>query len=209
MAWAFLEPMACASKSEVLQRFGLAGARLHARTKLVDLRNRVYATHMRAFLTKDPLGNVDSEGLWNYTAGDPINLRDPWGLATQTDDPAPDDNDDDDDDGLSRGPDYGGDNWPVPRDPDSPIKYPGDGEKGDKPWNFTVFGDCDDKCERDEAKRFLGDLAPNEKVQGITEVFLPPGLGQLILPSGEIVPAIAARLAPSASGGYISAFPIP
>ena len=29
----------------------------------------------------DPLGNIDSNGLWNYVAGDPINLRDPWGLA--------------------------------------------------------------------------------------------------------------------------------
>jgi hypothetical protein len=43
----------------------------------------VYATHLRSFLTKDPLGNVDSQGLWNYVAADPINFRDPWGLAAQ------------------------------------------------------------------------------------------------------------------------------
>ncbi|MCC7069924.1 MAG: hypothetical protein IT383_01295, partial [Deltaproteobacteria bacterium] len=49
---------------------------------LVDLRNRVYAPHLRGFLTRDPLGNVDSEGLFAYAAGDPINLRDPWGLST-------------------------------------------------------------------------------------------------------------------------------
>ena len=70
----------CADRSQVLQRFGIAGARMHARTKLVDMRNRVYATHLRSFLTKDPLGNVDSNGLWNYAAGDPINMRDPLGL---------------------------------------------------------------------------------------------------------------------------------
>lgn len=98
----------CAGKSVVLQRFGLAGARLHARTKLVDLRNRVYATHTRSFLTKDPLGNIDSEGLWNYVAGDPINFRDPWGLQTQQElsgaqgPPAPLDFDDSQKDACSR-----------------------------------------------------------------------------------------------------------
>jgi RHS repeat-associated protein len=80
---------ACAQHSDVLQRFGIGGARLHARTKLVDLRNRVYATHQRAFLTKDPLGSIDSYGLWNYVAGDPINFRDPWGLTPKTEDAAP------------------------------------------------------------------------------------------------------------------------
>lgn len=71
----------CAVRSAILQRFGIGGARAHGRTKLVDLRNRVYATHLRGFLTQDPLGSVDSYGLWNYVAADPINLRDPWGLA--------------------------------------------------------------------------------------------------------------------------------
>lgn len=65
-----------------LGRYGIAGARQHMGTKLVDLRNRVYATHLRGFLTKDPMGNVDSEGRWNYVAADPVNLRDPWGLET-------------------------------------------------------------------------------------------------------------------------------
>lgn len=81
----------CAVRAEVLGRFGLGGARSHPSTKLVDLRNRVYAPHLRTFLTRDPLGNVDSDGLWAYVAGDPINLRDPWGLSTNSDDPAPDD----------------------------------------------------------------------------------------------------------------------
>lgn len=71
---------ACAGTAAVLGRFGLGGGRQHNRTKLVDLRNRVYATHLRMFLTKDPLGNVDAEGLYAYVAGDPINFRDPWGL---------------------------------------------------------------------------------------------------------------------------------
>jgi RHS repeat-associated protein len=65
----------------ILQRFGIGGARQHPATKLVDLRNRVYATHLRGFLTKDPMGSIDSDGLYNYVAGDPVNLRDPWGLA--------------------------------------------------------------------------------------------------------------------------------
>jgi RHS repeat-associated protein len=71
---------ACAPTATVLGRFGIGGARQHGRTKLVDLRNRVYATHLRMFLSQDPLGNVDAEGLYAYVAGDPVNFRDPWGL---------------------------------------------------------------------------------------------------------------------------------
>lgn len=73
----------CAPHARVLGRFGIAGGRSHSGTKLVDLRNRVYAPHLRGFLTKDPLGTVDSQGLHTYAAGDPINLRDPWGLGTK------------------------------------------------------------------------------------------------------------------------------
>jgi RHS repeat-associated protein len=79
----FSKPLsACGPVATVLGRFGIGGARQHERTKLVDLRNRVYATHLRMFLTKDPLGNVDAEGLYAYVAADPVNLRDPWGLAS-------------------------------------------------------------------------------------------------------------------------------
>lgn len=78
----------CATHALVLGRFGIGGARSHPDTKLVDLRNRVYAPHLRTFLSRDPLGNVDSEGLWSYAAGDPINVRDPLGLSAKQDDPA-------------------------------------------------------------------------------------------------------------------------
>jgi RHS repeat-associated protein len=71
----------------ILQRFGIGGARQHPATKLVDLRNRVYATHLRGFLTKDPMGSIDSDGLYNYVAGDPVNLRDPWGMEAAAGDP--------------------------------------------------------------------------------------------------------------------------
>ena len=67
----------------VLSRFGISGARAHARTKLVDLRARVYATHLKGFLTRDPLGHIDSHGLWNYVAGDPVNFRDPSGMGSE------------------------------------------------------------------------------------------------------------------------------
>jgi RHS repeat-associated protein len=83
-------PMQTCTTLTILQRFGIGGARQHPATKLVDLRNRVYATHLRGFLTKDPMGSVDSDGLYNYVAGDPVNLRDPWGLsATEADDIGP------------------------------------------------------------------------------------------------------------------------
>lgn len=80
---------ACAPTATVLGRFGIGGARQHGRTKLVDLRNRVYATHLRMFLSQDPLGNVDAEGLYAYVAGDPVNLRDPWGLSAEPKPAAP------------------------------------------------------------------------------------------------------------------------
>ena len=76
-----LGPCGPATTTAILGRFGIGGAREDRRTKLVDLRNRVYATHLRSFLSKDPLGDVDSKGLFNYVAADPINLRDPWGLT--------------------------------------------------------------------------------------------------------------------------------
>jgi len=80
-------PVAGCTTLTVLQRFGIGGARQHAATKLVDLRNRVYAPHLRGFLTKDPLGAVDSDSLFAYVAADPVNLRDPWGLAVTEDSP--------------------------------------------------------------------------------------------------------------------------
>jgi RHS repeat-associated protein len=89
----------------VVGRYGLAGGREHERTKLVDFRNRVYATHLKGFTSKDPMGNVDSDGLFNYAAGDPVNLRDPWGLDAI-------------DDGLGTGGEIGS-NTPL-NDPDLP-----------------------------------------------------------------------------------------
>lgn len=74
-------PVAGCTTLTVLQRFGIGGARQHPATKLVDLRHRVYAPHLRGFLTKDPLGAVDSDSLFAYVAADPVNLRDHWGLA--------------------------------------------------------------------------------------------------------------------------------
>jgi len=70
----------CATKG-ILGRFGIAGARAHPETKLVDMRARTYATHLKGFLTKDPLGPVDSHSLFGYVAGDPVNMRDPFGLS--------------------------------------------------------------------------------------------------------------------------------
>ena len=75
--------------SQFLAGWGIGGARAHPRTKLVDLRHRVYAPHLRSFLTRDQLGAIDSYGLWNYVTGDPINFRDPWGLSPPSGDSSP------------------------------------------------------------------------------------------------------------------------
>ena len=47
--------------------------------------------------------------------------------------------------------------------------------------------------------------------QGLTEAIdidIPPGLGQVIMPDGSIVPVTRARLVPNRNGGYVSSFPI-
>ncbi|WP_345942737.1 RHS repeat-associated core domain-containing protein [Streptomyces sp. SID486] len=43
---------------------------------------------------------------------------------------------------------------------------------------------------------------------GVREVELPPGMGQVIMPDGEIVEATYARLVPKPDGSYKTAFPI-
>jgi hypothetical protein len=51
----------------------------------------------------------------------------------------------------------------------------------------------------------------NTQRQGLTtgtDVDIPPGLGQVIMPDGTIVPVTRARLVPSRTGGFKTAFPI-
>lgn len=65
----------------VLSGFGIAGGRAHSATGIVDLRARGYAPHLRGFLTRDPLGSRDSQALWSYVAGDPVNYVDRLGRS--------------------------------------------------------------------------------------------------------------------------------
>ncbi|PQO28399.1 hypothetical protein C5Y96_16055 [Blastopirellula marina] len=46
-------------------------------TGLYLVRNRVYHPKLGRWLTKDPLGMVDRPNLYEYCAGDPVNLVDP------------------------------------------------------------------------------------------------------------------------------------
>ncbi|RCS49490.1 RHS repeat-associated core domain-containing protein [Bremerella cremea] len=50
-------------------------------TGLYLVRNRVYHPKLGRWLTKDPLGMVDGPNLYEYCAGDPVNLIDPSGEA--------------------------------------------------------------------------------------------------------------------------------
>jgi RHS repeat-associated protein len=136
-ASASLPQSACAVNASVLVRFGIGGARAHTRTKLVDLRNRVYATHLKSFLTKDPLGAVDSQGLWNYAAGDPINLRDPWGLESSEWPDSPD---------PAQGSICDKFDAPSPCPIESELPEP---EPGNKPEGSaaSVEEECDVKCQ--------------------------------------------------------------
>jgi RHS repeat-associated protein len=47
-------------------------------------RERFYDPRTGNFISPDPLGNIDSANLYAFAGGDPINGRDPQGLATKT-----------------------------------------------------------------------------------------------------------------------------
>ncbi len=66
----------CAMKS----RRGWNGQARDGDTGLYDYRHRVYSPALRSFLSKDPLGYVDSYDPWSYVGGDPLNRTDPYGL---------------------------------------------------------------------------------------------------------------------------------
>ncbi|MBI3183965.1 MAG: hypothetical protein HYZ28_17655 [Myxococcales bacterium] len=69
--------------------FGFASAWRSQVTGLVYMRNRWYSPELGEFLSADPLGYHDSFNLYAYTAFDPINGWDPFGLGN---------------DGFARGP---------------------------------------------------------------------------------------------------------
>ncbi len=53
-------------------------------------------------------------------------------------------------------------------------------------------------------------LAPHAPyLQGAAGIRIPTGLGQVILPNGEIVPAAHAIIVPNEVGGFVTAYPIP
>ncbi|MBI3184965.1 MAG: RHS repeat-associated core domain-containing protein, partial [Myxococcales bacterium] len=64
--------------------FGFASAWRSQATGLVYMRNRWYSPELGEFLSQDPLGYHDSFNLYAYTAFDPINGWDPFGLETQS-----------------------------------------------------------------------------------------------------------------------------
>src|SRR5690606_3175903 len=59
---------------------GYQGSFLSNVTGLYDMRARAYDPNLRIFLSPDPLGYVDGFDVWQYTAGDPLNLVDPFGF---------------------------------------------------------------------------------------------------------------------------------
>ena len=69
----------------------LLSARMHAHpfteplTALDYVRNRWYSSASGAWITPDPLGYRDSSNLYAFAGGDPVNGRDPSGLADWTD----------------------------------------------------------------------------------------------------------------------------
>jgi RHS repeat-associated protein len=125
---------------------------------------------------------------------------------------------------------------PPPRPPAPPASpsIPGDGGKNWSWRSSATFGHTfsrhgqGPKNTRNLAGRAAGTATPQgqwldneaaaswlrDQRSGVsateaqTTVPLPNGLGQVVLPGGSTVPATHARLVPSPSGGYRSAFPI-
>ncbi len=60
------------------------GARWSPRTGLYDMRFRQYDPVQSIFLSRDPLGYVDSFDEWLFAGGDGVNFLDPLGLAATT-----------------------------------------------------------------------------------------------------------------------------
>ncbi len=63
--------------------FGLHSAYTSKRTALVYFRNRWYSRNAGEWLSQDPLGTVDSANLYAFNGFDPVNRRDPFGLASK------------------------------------------------------------------------------------------------------------------------------
>lgn len=63
--------------------FGFVSAWRSEASGLVFMRNRWYAPELGQFISRDPLGYVDSYDPYAFVAFDPINRWDPWGLGSQ------------------------------------------------------------------------------------------------------------------------------
>ncbi|MCB9507766.1 MAG: hypothetical protein H6700_02610 [Myxococcales bacterium] len=57
-----------------------SGAHWRPTVGLYDMRARQYDPRLHTFLSRDPLGYVDSFDEWLYVGGDPFNMWDPFGL---------------------------------------------------------------------------------------------------------------------------------
>ncbi len=64
--------------------FGFVSALRSPVTGLVYLRNRWYSPRLAQFISRDPLGYVDSFNPYAYVSFDPINSWDPWGLSASS-----------------------------------------------------------------------------------------------------------------------------
>jgi RHS repeat-associated protein len=59
------------------------GARWEPTSATYHLRARAYSPHLGLFLSRDPLGYVDSYDVWMYVGGNPFAFVDPLGMAAE------------------------------------------------------------------------------------------------------------------------------
>jgi RHS repeat-associated protein len=72
---------ATAKATSAVAPFGYAGQYTDATSGLIYMRARWYDPQTAQFLTRDPSGFLGGQNPYGYTAGDPVNLNDPSGLA--------------------------------------------------------------------------------------------------------------------------------
>jgi RHS repeat-associated protein len=148
-------------------------------------RFRFYDPDLGRFISPDPVSLLGGLNLYAY-GPNPINWIDPYGLAPLQ--------------------------WGNPKSTPTyghTFLTHGQGAKNTRNLTGRAAGTGEPQGQwlnNQAAADFLAAQRPG--IQGPVTVPIPPGMGQVILPDGRIVPATHADLVPHPDGGYRTAYPV-